>query len=354
LQHSGGLLLGLFLNFVTLLTRPRFTNTVGFLTLGTVLLIGCAGYTPPKSIASASLTVSANSLNFKTVILGQTVTQTLHLSNSGTAPLQISKLGISDSQFEITGPSVPRVVLPNMGLDYSLSFTPKSAGSATAALTIQSNANDSLASVSLAGVGEKMIATVEVSPASLNFGNLNLQTTASKNVTLQNTGDVNVTVSGITVAGSGFGYSDLSPGFSLAPAQSVTFQVWFKPQVKGAASGTVSILSANLSSPASLALAGDGVTATSSPTPPTTPPVQHTVQLSWSPSTSAVVGYDVYRSQSANSGFQKITGSPVTSTDYDDSTVDSGTTYYYAVTAVNSSGEQSSYSNETSAVIPTP
>ena len=304
------------------------------------------------------LALSSNSLNFKTVVLGQTLNQTLHVSNTGTAPLSITKLSLSDKQFVVSGPSVPRVVLPNMGIDYTLTFTPTTPGNATAALTIQSNATDSTASVSLAGVAEKVIATVNVSPSSLNFGNLNLQTTATKNVTLQNTGDINIIISGITVAGSGFGYADLSPGFSLAPAQSVTFQVWFRPQVKGTATGTVSILSANLSSPASLALAGDGVNPNGAPSPPPPPPppppVQHTVHLSWNPSDSSIAGYRVYRSDASGNNFQSITSSLLSSVDYDDATVDSGTTYHYAVTAVDSAGTESSYSNHATAIVPTP
>ena len=155
-----------------------------------------------------------------------------------------------------------------------------------------------------------------------------------------------------TVAGGGFGYSDLSPGFTLSPSQSVTFQVWFKPQIKGSAAGTVSILSANLSSPASLSLAGNGVSPSTTSTPPPTTAVQHTVHLTWDASTSSVVGYYVYRSQSATSGLQKVSSSAVTATDFDDSTVASGSTYYYAVTAVNAAGEESSYSGEATAAIP--
>src|SRR5208283_6022858 len=157
----------------------RRTASFGFLALAAFLLAGCTSYVPSKPVAGASLTVSRNSVNFATVVLGQTVNQTLHVSNSGTAPLQITKLTVSDSQFVITGPSVPRVVLPNMGLDYTLAFTPTTPGSETGSLTIQSNAQ-STASVSLAGVGEKVVAMVAVSPAALNFGNLNLQTTATK------------------------------------------------------------------------------------------------------------------------------------------------------------------------------
>ena len=37
----------------------------------------------------------------------------------------------------------------------------------------------------------------------------------------------------VAVAGAGFGYSSLSPGYSLTPNQSVTFQIWFRPQASG-------------------------------------------------------------------------------------------------------------------------
>jgi fibronectin type 3 domain-containing protein len=67
-----------------------------------------------------------------------------------------------------------------------------------------------------------------------------------------------------------------------------------------------------------------------------------------------VAGYRVYRSQTSNSGFQPVSASVVDSNDYDDDTVSSGKTYYYTVTAVTSSGDESSDSNQATAVIPTP
>jgi fibronectin type 3 domain-containing protein len=41
-------------------------------------------------------------------------------------------------------------------------------------------------------------------------------------------------------------------------------------------------------------------------------------------------------------------------TAYTDSTVVSGQTYYYVATTVNSESQESGYSNQTTAVIPTP
>ena len=248
-----------------------------------------------------------------------------------------------------------------MGLDYTLSFTPTVAGNAAATLKIASNAVNSVAAVSLAGTGEKVVAAVQVNPSAINFGTLTLQTTSTKNVTLQNSGDVNITLSGITVVGAGFGYTNLSPGYSLAPNQSVTFQVWFKPTVKGSASGTLSLLSANLSSPETMSLSGTGASSSPNPPPPPPPPppptptpTQHSVHLSWTPSASSVVGYRVYRSTSASSGFQPISSSLVASTSYDDATVAFGTTYYYEVTAVDAAGIESDDSNEATAVSPQP
>lgn len=336
--------------------RRASRQLLAFLCVATVFLVclaGCGSVQAPTSSSQPAIALSATSFDFKTVVLGQTATQTLHVSNSGTVPLSITGLSVSDKQFVIAGPSVPRVVLPNMGLDYTLSFTPSAAGADAATLQIASNATNSVASVSLSGIGEKVIAAAQVTPSAVNFGTLALQTTSTKNVTLQNSGDVNITISGITVAGAGFGFSNLSPGYSLSPSQSVTFQVWFKATVSGPSSGTVSILSANLSSPETLSLSGTGTSSTPTPTPTPTP-VQHTVHLSWTPSGSSVAGYRVYRSLSATSGFQPITSSLVTSASYDDATVLSGTTYYYEVTAVDSAGIESSDSNEATAVVPTP
>jgi Abnormal spindle-like microcephaly-assoc'd, ASPM-SPD-2-Hydin len=330
-----------------------FSACIGLITF--LFLSGCAGYkgTSSSSEAGAVITVSAKSFDFQTVQLGQKVNQTLHVSNSGKATLQITSLTLSNKQFVITGPAVPAAILPEKGLDFILTFTPTASGSASATLSIISNAANSIPKVSLAGIGEKALASVEISPASINFGNELLQTTTSKNVVLRNTSATSITFSGITVIGGGFGYSDLSPGYSLPPNQSVTFQVWFRPTVKGAAAGTISVLSASLTSPASLSVAGQGVTTSTPPTNPT-PPASHSVHLTWGASSSAVAGYRVYRSQSSTGGFQPINSSPVSATDYDDDGVEAGNTYYYAITAVTSAGLESSYSNEATAAVPTP
>jgi HYDIN/CFA65/VesB-like, Ig-like domain len=187
------------------------------------------------------------------------------------------------------------------------------------------------------------VAAVQVTPSSINFGNQALQSTATQNVTIKNTGSINITINGITVVGAGFGYSTLSPGSTLSPNQSITFQVWFRPQISGSAAGDISILSSNLSTPASVSVSGTGVTSTS-----TSP---HSVLLSWGPSGSSVAGYRVYRDN--GSGLLALT-SVIPDLTYTDTSVVSGSTYHYAVTAVDAAGDESPFSNEVTAIIPTP
>ena len=80
------------------------------------------------------------------------------------------------------------------------------------------------------------------------------------------------------------------------------------------------------------------------------PPPPPSVTLSWVASTTSGVTYNVYRS--AISGGPYETLAAASSTSYVDNSVASGQTYYYVVTAVDSQGYESAYSNEASATVP--
>lgn len=313
-----------------------------------LLLLGCASVGPHTPPAAPSLSLSTTSFNFNTVVVGKSAKQTLHITNSGTAPLTINSLSLKSQEFTLTGPSVPRTILPAQSVAYSVDFAPTAAGNFSASIRITSNASASTASVSLAGAAEKVVTALQVTPSSISFGSLKLQSTDTKNVTLKNTGDVSLTINGVTVAGAGFGYSNLSPGYSLPPNQTVTFQVWFRPHASGAASGKVSILSASLATPATISVSGDGLGSNT-----TSASVQHTVNLSWDASHSLVTGYRVYRSSASGSGYSPLTAIIAELSFVDDAVV-SGDTYYYVVTAVDAHGEESPHSNQATAVIPTP
>ena len=284
------------------------------------------------------------------MVVGRSSSQTLQLTNSGSAPLQIRALSLSNANFSFTGPSLPRTLPPSNSVSYTFTFTPTSPGNSTATLKVSSNASSASDSVSLAGSGEKSAPSLTVTPASVNFGNQMLQSTHMQNVTLQNTGNVPLALQGITVAGGAFGFSNLAPGVSLAPSQQVTFQVWFKPSARGPASATVSFLNSSLSSPEKLHLSGDGVLSTTS-TP--SPSGKHKVHLVWHPATgSEVIGYIVYRSEASSDSFSPLFGTAIREASYEDGTVAAGDTYQYVVTSVEASGVQSLHSNRVTVVVP--
>lgn len=77
----------------------------------------------------------------------------------------------------------------------------------------------------------------------------------------------------------------------------------------------------------------------------------HSVDLNWVASTTPSVSYKVYRG-TISGGPYTFLSSAGTTTSFTDSNVQSGITYYYVVTALDSSNNESVYSNQTQAVIP--
>ena len=97
-------------------------------------------------------------------------------------------------------------------------------------------------------------------------------------------------------------------------------------------------------SPGLVALSGTGVQV-----------ISHSATLNWTASTSTAIGYNLYRGTISGGPYTKINSSiDATTTFTDAGIVQAGKTYYWVVTAVNSSNVESVLSGEVSATIPTP
>jgi fibronectin type 3 domain-containing protein len=152
-----------------------------------------------------------------------------------------------------------------------------------------------------------------------------------------------VTVTSGTSNSAEFTLSGISFPVTINAGQSTQFTVTFTPQSSGAASGTITFVSNATNSPTVQSESGTGIA-----------PPPHSVDLTWNASTSVVVGYNVYRGTTSGGPYSKINSSLDGSTAYTDSTVQAGQTYYFVTTAVDSTGAESVYSNQVTAVIPTP
>lgn len=172
---------------------------------------------------------------------------------------------------------------------------------------------------------------------SFNFGSVAIG--SSKNQTGSLTaGSTNVTISTASWNGQGYALGGITFPVTLSAGNSIPFTVTFTPQTPGTANGQISFLSDATNSPAVVTLTGSGTQT-------------HRVSLSWDPSASTVMGYNVYRAQSSGQ-YTKLNQSLITGLTFNDSAVQSGATYTYAATAVDSNNVESGYSNIATAVIP--
>ena len=300
----------------------------------TISLSG-AGVQPQISV------LPANTISFGSVTVGVTNTQTMTLSNPGSANLSVSQDTLNGAAFALSGLNLPLTVAPGQSSAFTVKFAPTTATSAAATLSLVSNAPSSPTNVSLSGTGVAPVLTLSASPASLSFGNVTIgSSSATQTVTLTNTGNANVSVSQINVSGAGFTVTGFTPPLTLAAGQNTSFGVIFDPTTSGGLSGTVAVVSNASNSPA-ISLSGTGVQT-----------VSHSVTLSWTASTSSVMGYYVYRGTQTGGPYSKLNATPVSLTTYTDSPAQVGQTYFYVATSVDSNNVESTFSNETSAIIP--
>jgi HYDIN/CFA65/VesB-like, Ig-like domain/Cep192 domain 4/Abnormal spindle-like microcephaly-assoc'd, ASPM-SPD-2-Hydin len=288
-----------------------------------------------------ALSVNPGSATFGNATVGNPSSQTIQLSNSGTGTLSITQVAVTGSGFSSSSLSLPISLSTGQTSNFNVQFSPVSAGAVTGSVSIVTNAPGSPVLIPLSGTGVPATLTLSFSSTSLGFGNVNTGSSSSLPVTVTNSGNSVVQISSITETGSGFTLSGASAPVTLSSSQSLTFNVSFSPSAAGSDSGTVTVSSNATGSPTAISLSGTGVQA-----------ANHSVALNWTASTSTVSGYNVYRSTTNGSGYSKINGSLVSGVSYSDTAVQNGTTYYYVTTAVDSSGNESTDSNQATAVIP--
>ena len=262
----------------------------------------------------------------QTVTTGQAAS--FSVTAAGTSPLgyQWKKNGTSISGATAASYTTPATAGADSGAQFTVTVS-NSAGSVTsAAATLTVNA--------VAGA-------LTVSTSALSFGSVSSGSTSTLGVTFTNSGSSSITIANVTISGPGFTATGVSAGLILSPGQAVLLSVSFTPAATGNMTGSATVASNAANSPVSISLSGTGAQ-----------PITHSVTLNWTASTSSVAGYNVYRSAVSGGPYTIVNSSLITTTQFTDSTVQAGQTYYYVVTSVDSTGVNSSYSNEVSATIP--
>jgi hypothetical protein len=294
-----------------------------------------------SGVPPGSLTATASSLSFGTVQVGDSQTLSETLTNSGGSSVTVTQANVTGTGFSITGLTLPLTLSPGQSFTFGAVFTPTSGGSASGNIAVVSNASNPNLAISMSGSGA-LAGQLTITPGTLSFGSVVLGQSKSMTTTLNATGS-SVVVSSASVGSSEFAVGGPSLPLTIPSGQSASFSVTFTPQTSGTASAGASFVSNATNSTAQVSLTGSG-----------TPPPQHSVNLSWNPSTSGAVGYNVYRGGTSGGPYTEINSTLDPSTTYTDNTVLGGQTYYYVSTAVDASGVESGFSNQVKATIPAP
>ena len=256
--------------------------------------------------------------------------------------MRISSKSEQGSAFSFGAFPLPVKLQPGTSIELPVIFTPTAKGYANGTLTLASNDPNSPLNMHVQGTGFYLSGPeLGVTPSTLTFGSVTVGSSASLQATLT-ASNAPVTISSDGSTSSEFAILGLNLPQTISAGQSIQVTIQFTPNASGAASGQAGFTSNAANSPTVEQLTGTGVAQGS-----------HSVYLSWDPgSGSSPAGYNIYRANAYAGPFQIINTALDASTNYTDNTVVSGATYYYVTTEVNAQGQESAYSNEVQAVIP--
>ena len=255
----------------TLSFTANFAPTAVGSATGTVTVTSNASGSPLTISLSgtgvqAGLSVTPSSYNFGSVVDGQTKTQALTLTNTGTAALTISSVTANGAGYSVSGLTTPATVAAGQSTIVTAQFSPTTAGSLPGTVSISSNAPGSPATVSLTGTGVAAAVTMTPSPASVAFGNVTVGSSGSQSVSITNTGNSSVTISQVTVNAKDVSVSGITTPVTLTPSQATSMTVKFSPTSSENVSGNVTVSDTQGAS-AVIPVTGTGVQAALSITP---------------------------------------------------------------------------------------
>lgn len=300
----------------------------------------------------AVMSISPTSINYGNNPVNSGPYKYVTLRNAGSGTVNVTWMSVTGS-FKIYNVSWPLSLGVGKSVTFYVKFVPKTTGNFTGTLSVFSS-NSARVTVALSGSatsgstsggsgsGGTTKGTLSFSPASFNFGSVTVGTKAQKTVTIS-AATAPVQISGATTTNPEFFLSGLTIPTTISAGKSITITVNFTPKASGSTSTQFALADNATNSPGVFTATGAGISTS-----------QHTVALTWSPSKSTVAGYNVYRGTATGGPYSKLNSGSIVTTSFSDSTVKSGSTYFYVTTAVNSAGAESTKSNEVRATIPTP
>jgi len=234
-------------NFTVLYKGSRAGKAAGTLSFnGQPASADALVLTASASSSPRQLTVSPASHDFGSVTVNTAANAAIILTNSGTAHLSISNIAVSGTGFQITPIKEPAGISAGGQLVVNLTFSPKTSGTFSGAVTVTSDdPNAPTKTVALAGTATtQAVGKLVATPTALSLNATRMGSTVSAATTLKNVGTANVTLSQISLGGSGFSTSGIAAPVLVVPGESLTLTVNYTPTSTTASSGNISLVSA--------------------------------------------------------------------------------------------------------------
>ena len=209
-----------------------------------------------------TLTISPSSLNFSNVVVGQTSTQTVALTNSGNANLVLNLATISGPGFGMSSLGLPKTIAAGQSLSVSVQFTPTSTTGASGSIVFTDNTPTSPQTLTMTGSALVAGSTLTPNPGSFNFGNVVVASTSTQPITLTNSGTATITINTVGASGPGFNVSGISAGQTIAAGGTASLTAKFAPTAAGTVSGNITITTNATNPTMSIPLSGTGTQGT--------------------------------------------------------------------------------------------
>ena len=189
--------------------------------------------------------ISGNTLvTFDTTRVGEADTVLYVLSNASDCALRLDNfviIGTNASNFEIISGNQNVPIAPNSFRTFGLEFMPSDSGFRTAVLEISSNdLNQTPFLVALEGNGAR-VATIAVSPNSLNFGEVCPDSTGSEILTISNTGTADLLIDSLRFSSPSF--SSSARNIVVLPGNNTDITILFNLDIAGVLVGDATIVS---------------------------------------------------------------------------------------------------------------
>jgi hypothetical protein len=213
--------------------------------------------------ASGSVPAQPNSstpINFGNVSTSATLPVTFTIANQTSAAISTPSVSLqtqvyASSAFKLDTSALPTTIAANSSVSFIVTFAPGQIGLATATLVAGTNSYSiegsgivvtDIDALAISYVDQTGVRTIPQAATPIDFGQLIAGISASATLTFTVTNPASsfnaVTVSTLAVSGSGFALSG-GPAIpaSIAPGQSITFQLAFSAATAGKYNGTLSI-----------------------------------------------------------------------------------------------------------------